>query len=157
MSPFCGAIDTPVLDFWWCPPLGFKARVDPSLASFVTYVPWIPEIHLWCDTCWLYRGQHGSPVTFPTCYICSRGRLLGFDKETSPIVSGHAVHSATATGSVLWTYCISIKTHKNKVLVLKSVNSDSNSKSLNCKAALWCLLQWYCVSNPARSQSSSSL
>ena len=19
-----------------------------------------PQIHLWCDTCWLYRGQHGS-------------------------------------------------------------------------------------------------
>ena len=41
-------------------PLGFKARVDPSLVCFVACVQWIPEIHLWCDTCWLYRGQHGS-------------------------------------------------------------------------------------------------
>ena len=39
---------------------GFKARVDPSLACFVTCMQWIPEIHLWCNTCWLYGGQHGS-------------------------------------------------------------------------------------------------
>ena len=31
--------------------LGFKARVDSSLGYFVTYVQWIPQIHLWCDTC----------------------------------------------------------------------------------------------------------
>ena len=41
-------------------PLGFKARVDPSLVCFVACMQWIPDIHLWCDTCWLYRGQHGS-------------------------------------------------------------------------------------------------
>ena len=76
--------------------LGFKARVDPSLEYFVTCMPWIPEIHLWCDTCWLYRGPHGSQLYSP--HASSRGRLLGFDRETSRIVSGHAVHSATATG-----------------------------------------------------------
>ena len=49
-------------------PLGFKARVDPSLACFVACMQWIPEIHLWCDTCWLYRGQHGSQA-FSSTYL----------------------------------------------------------------------------------------
>ena len=40
--------------------LGFKTRADPSLACFLTCAQWIPQIHLWCDTCWLYSGQHGS-------------------------------------------------------------------------------------------------
>ena len=38
-------------------PLGFKARVDPL---FVTCAQWIPQIHLWCDTCWPLDDQHGS-------------------------------------------------------------------------------------------------
>ena len=38
------------------------------------------------------------PVAFPTCHVCNRGRLPGFDRETSHVVSGHAVHPATATG-----------------------------------------------------------
>ena len=37
-----------------------------------------------------------QPVAFPTCHVCNRGRLPGFDRETSRVVSGHAVHSATA-------------------------------------------------------------
>ena len=41
-------------------PLGFKARVDLSLVCFVACMQWIPEIHLWCNTCWLYKCQHGS-------------------------------------------------------------------------------------------------
>ena len=36
------------------------------------------------------------PVTFPTCHICNRGRLLGFDRETSRTVSRRALHSAAA-------------------------------------------------------------
>ena len=32
------------------PALGFKDRVDPSLVCFVTYMPWIPQIHLWYNT-----------------------------------------------------------------------------------------------------------
>ena len=60
MSPFCGATDTPVLDFWWCLPWVSKPGWIPRLRGFVACVPWIPESHLWCDTCWLYRGQHGS-------------------------------------------------------------------------------------------------
>ena len=31
--------------------LGFKARVDPSLAFFLMCMQWIPQIHPWCDTC----------------------------------------------------------------------------------------------------------
>ena len=96
MSPFCGATDTLCLGLLMTSPLGFKARMDPSLACFVPCLPWIPEIHLWCNNCWLYRGQHGS---WPrSLHACSRGRLLGFNQETSRIVSEHAVHSATATG-----------------------------------------------------------
>ena len=42
------------------PALGFKARVDPLLVCFVACMQWIPQIHLWCDTCWPLDGQHGS-------------------------------------------------------------------------------------------------
>ena len=28
--------------------LVFKARVDPLVACFIE---WIPQLHLWCDTC----------------------------------------------------------------------------------------------------------
>ena len=37
------------------------------------------------------------PVTFPTCHVCNRGRLPGFDWETSCTVSRRALHSATVT------------------------------------------------------------
>ena len=40
--------------------LGFKARGDPLLVCFLTCVQWIPQIHLWCDTCWPLYSQHGS-------------------------------------------------------------------------------------------------
>ena len=40
--------------------LGFKARVDPSLACFIACVQWIPQINLWCNACWPPDGQHGS-------------------------------------------------------------------------------------------------
>ena len=40
----------------------FKAREDPLLACF--RLQWIPRIQLWCDTCWPFGGQHGSPAVF---------------------------------------------------------------------------------------------
>ena len=40
--------------------LHFKARVDPLLVCFLTCVQQIPQIHLWCNTYWLYTGQHVS-------------------------------------------------------------------------------------------------
>ena len=30
----------------------FKVWMDPLLVWFVAWVQWIPQIHLWCDTCW---------------------------------------------------------------------------------------------------------
>ena len=32
--------------------LGFKARVDSLFACFVNCTQWIPQSHLWRDTCW---------------------------------------------------------------------------------------------------------
>ena len=95
---FCGATDTPVLDFWWCLP-------------WVSKPGWIPHLRALSPVCHEFlRFTSGAtpadciawqPAAFHTCYICSRGRLPGFDLKTSHIyyiVSGHAVHSATATG-----------------------------------------------------------
>ena len=56
ISPFRGATDTPVLDFWWCLPWVSKPGWIPSMLFHLCD----PLIHLWCDTCWLHRGQHGS-------------------------------------------------------------------------------------------------
>ena len=39
--------------------LGFKARVDPSLACFLASMQWIPKIHVSCNTCWRFGSQHG--------------------------------------------------------------------------------------------------
>ena len=69
--------------------LSFKARVDPSLACFLACVQWIPEIHLWCDTCWPLGSQHGSQSR--SLHACSRGRMPGFNRETSRTVSGEWV------------------------------------------------------------------
>ena len=58
ISPFCGATDTPVLDFWWCLPWSFKARVIPCVFSRLRD----PQIHLCCDTYWLYRVQYTPTI-----------------------------------------------------------------------------------------------
>ena len=63
MSPFCGATDTPVSDFWWRLLLVSKPEwVLPysSLEEAYILCYTFPEIHLWCDTCWPLGGQHGS-------------------------------------------------------------------------------------------------
>ena len=51
-----GATDTPFLDFCWRLPWVSKPGWIPCRLSRLCD----PQIHLWCDTCWLYRGQHGS-------------------------------------------------------------------------------------------------
>ena len=51
---------------------------------------------------------------FPTCYICSRGRMPGFDRETSRIVSGHAVHSATVTGLTAIPFIAANELHRTQ-------------------------------------------
>ena len=66
-------------------PLGFKAKVDPLLACFVARVQWIPEIHLWCNTCWLYRGHRGSwaiLIHIPADIPASIGGGLGLKPTT---------------------------------------------------------------------------
>ena len=63
MSPFCGATDTPVSDFWWCLLWVSKPKwVLPysSLAEAYVLCYTFPEIHLWCDTSQPLGGQHGS-------------------------------------------------------------------------------------------------
>ena len=56
ISPVRGATNTPVLDFWWRLPWVSKPGWIPCMLSHLC----APHIHLQCDTCWLYRGQHGS-------------------------------------------------------------------------------------------------
>ena len=57
ISPFRGATDTPLLDFWWhLPWVSMPGWIPFCMLSHLCD----PQIHLWCDTCWLYRGQHGS-------------------------------------------------------------------------------------------------
>ena len=46
--------------------LGFKARVVLSLAWLIACMQWIPQIHLWCNTCWIFDGQHGSQAILST-------------------------------------------------------------------------------------------
>ena len=42
--------------------LGFKARIDPPHLYFLGYMHWIPQIPLWCDTCWSFDSQHDNQV-----------------------------------------------------------------------------------------------
>ena len=58
--PFRGAL-TPL--FWTFGDVypGFQSQ-GGFFACTLSYLHAIPQIHLWCDPCWLYRGQHGSRV-----------------------------------------------------------------------------------------------
>ena len=55
---FWGATDASVLNFWWLLFWVSKPRWIPCMLSCLCD----PQIHLWCNTCWLYRNQHGSQV-----------------------------------------------------------------------------------------------
>ena len=59
ISPFCGATDTTVLNFWWCLPWVSRPGWTSLIACFVVCVKQNPQIHLWCDTCWPLGSQHG--------------------------------------------------------------------------------------------------
>ena len=81
ISPFCGATDTPVLDFWWGLPRGskpvwipygdvslwFKASVDPLLVYLSSMCNGFLRSR--CDNCWPLGSQHGSQPSQPT--FCS--------------------------------------------------------------------------------------
>ena len=63
MSPFCGATDIPVLDFWWR--LLWVSKPEwvllySSLAEVYVLCYTFPESHLWCNTCQPLGSQHGS-------------------------------------------------------------------------------------------------
>ena len=84
MSPFCGATDTPVLDFWWhllwvSKPewaalfaLGGGIHVTRSL-KFTSIV----------DTCWPLGSQHGSRAVSST-YLRGIGSFLRFRLIKTP-------------------------------------------------------------------------
>ena len=85
MSPFFGATDTPILDFWWH--LLWVSETEwiltySSLAEVYVLCYTFPEIHLWCDTCWPLGSQHGSQAVSSTylqaigvTYFLDTGRI----------------------------------------------------------------------------------
>ena len=88
-SPFFGATDSSGFGLLVTSALGFKARVDPSLGCFLACVHWIPQIHIWCVTCWPLDGQHGNRAlsiyilsfsnAYPVCqYLVSLNQKLIF-------------------------------------------------------------------------------
>ena len=74
ISPFC--------EGHWHP----KARVDLSFAFFVTCMQWIPQIHLWCDTCWPLGSQHGS-LAFLTHVLANISPRIGRACTHDPSIS----------------------------------------------------------------------
>ena len=73
-------------------PLGFKGSLhasSPVHNGFLRFTSGVTPADLLA----------ASMAVFPTCYICSRGRMLGFDRETSHTISRRPIHSATAIGS----------------------------------------------------------
>ena len=86
-DPFCGATDTPVLDFWWHLLWVWKPEwVLPYLhlaeAYDVCYM--FPEIHLWCYTCWPLGGQHGCQADL---FQIPAKALVGVERDTSHSMS----------------------------------------------------------------------
>ena len=71
MSPFYGATDTPILDFWWCLLWVSKPEwILPSSSLVEAYVLhyMFPEIHLWCDTANLLVASMVAEPSLPhTC------------------------------------------------------------------------------------------
>ena len=76
ISPFCWATDTLVLDFLWHLLWVSKPEKIPLLAYFVTFIQQIPQIHLWCNTCWPIGSQYGNWVISSTYLSRSIGEAL---------------------------------------------------------------------------------
>ena len=90
--------------------LGFKGRVDLSLASFLTCMQWIPQIHLWCNTCWPLSGQHGSWFFFIHVladYISTSigGGLNPWLSIPQHNVLNHSIIVAWPERLTRWPYC----------------------------------------------------
>ena len=60
INPFCGATDTPALDFWWYLSWVLKLGWIPLIVCFIACMEQNPQIHLWCDNCWPLGSQHGT-------------------------------------------------------------------------------------------------
>ena len=48
---------------------GFQSQGGSQLEYFITCMQWIPQIHLWCDTCWPLGDQRGGRAVFDP-HIC---------------------------------------------------------------------------------------
>ena len=110
----------PVLDFRVSFLMGFKSRVDILPALFSCLHAVILKVMSGATPAFsTNRGVHcisvymaWQPVMFPTCHVCNRGRLPGFDQETSRTVSRRALHSATATGFIHQELTVRTIAHK---------------------------------------------
>ena len=106
--------------------LSFKARVDPfCVFSYLCDL----QIHLCCDTCWLYRGQHGSQAFFihiPADVSTSIGGGAGLEPMTVHAACckhGTVYHLATPAWHhfKFWTLFIS---RINRAWLYKDLNDS---------------------------------
>ena len=61
ITPFCGATDAFLFDFWWCLPRVSKPKWIPWRSCFLTCMQWIPQIHL------LAASMAAEPFDQHTC------------------------------------------------------------------------------------------
>ena len=85
---FCGTTDTPVVDFSWCLSWVSKPGWIPCMLSHLCD----PQIHLWCDICWVYRGQHGS-WAFLMYILADVSTSIGGDLEPTTVCAARNKHS----------------------------------------------------------------
>ena len=64
-----GATDTPVFGLLVTSALGFKAMMDPSHTWILACSKWIPQIELWCDTCWHVCFTANNPLQFDDVFF----------------------------------------------------------------------------------------
>ena len=80
-SPSWGATD-----FLWHLSRVSKQEWIPSLACFAACVQWIPQNHLWCNTCWPLGSQHGSQ-TISSTYLRTRISRVQVQAQEVPLSS----------------------------------------------------------------------
>ena len=121
IGPFCRATDTSVLDFWWCLPWVSKPRWILCMLSCLCD----PQIHLWCNTCWLYRSQHGSRTVLIHVLAdmsTSIGGGSGLEPMTICATCGkHGTVNHSATPAQLWPGIWPFQYPKGILLVLALV------------------------------------
>ena len=128
---------------------------DPLLACFISCVQWIPQIHLWYNTCWPLDSQHGSQTFlihvlghFLQAYLC----LLKYDPNFSITLYFSMIQmlvhlssfkcfvnfSLHNFGEILTSFC-----HFIHVLTLfsKKLFSVRLEPWISC-VLLWCIPNW---------------